>query len=54
MEPADVGECFEIPPSPITDTEQRTEEKNMGATKGEAQHLWEPLNGAHQYIIRCH
>ena len=26
MEPADVGECFEIPPSSITETEQRTEE----------------------------
>ena len=25
IEPADVGECFEIPPSSITETEQRTE-----------------------------
>ena len=27
MEPADVRECFKIPPSSITKTEQRTEEK---------------------------
>ena len=27
MEPVDVRECFEIPPSSITETEQRTEEK---------------------------
>ena len=39
MEPADVGECFEIPPSSITETEQRTNEKKVGATKGEAQHF---------------
>ena len=27
MEPSDVGESFEIPPSSITETEQRTDEK---------------------------
>ena len=27
MKPADVGECFEIPPSSITEKEQRTDEK---------------------------
>ena len=29
IEPADVGECFEIPPSSITKTEQRIEEKDQ-------------------------
>ena len=33
MEPADVGECFEIPPSSITETEQRTEEKRWELQK---------------------
>ena len=33
MEPADVGECFEIPPSSITETEQRTEEKRRELQK---------------------
>ena len=33
MEPANVGECFEIPPSSITDTEQRTEEKRWELQK---------------------
>ena len=33
MEPADVRECFEIPPSSITKTEQRTEEKRWELQK---------------------
>ena len=33
IEPADVGECFEIPPSSITKTEQRTEEKRWELQK---------------------
>ena len=33
MEPADVGECFEIPPSSITETEQRTDEKRWELQK---------------------
>ena len=33
QEPADVGECFEIPPSSITDTEQRTDEKRWELQK---------------------
>ena len=33
MEPADAGECFEIPPSSITETEQRTEEKRCELQK---------------------
>ena len=33
MEPADVGECFETPPSSITETEQRTEEKRWELQK---------------------
>ena len=33
MEPADVRECFEIPPSSITETEQRTEEKRWELQK---------------------
>ena len=33
MEPADVRESFEIPPSSITETEQRTEEKRRELQK---------------------
>ena len=33
MEPADVGECFEIPPSSITETEQRIDEKRWELQK---------------------
>ena len=33
MEPADVGECLEIPSSSITETEQRTEEKRWELQK---------------------
>ena len=33
MEPADVGECFETPPSSITETEQRTDEKRWELQK---------------------
>ena len=33
QEPADVGECFEIPPSSITETEQRTDEKRWELQK---------------------
>ena len=33
MEPADVGECFETPPSSIAETEQRTEEKRWDLQK---------------------
>ena len=33
MEPADVGECFEIPPSSITDIEQRIKEKRWELQK---------------------
>ena len=33
MEPADVGECFETPPSLITKTEQRTEENRWELQK---------------------
>ena len=33
MEPADVRECFEIPPSSITKIEQRTEEKRWELQK---------------------
>ena len=33
MEPADVGECFKIPLSSITETEQRTEEKRWELQK---------------------
>ena len=33
MEPADVGECFKIPPSSITETEPRTEEKRWELQK---------------------
>ena len=36
IEPADVGECFEIPPSSITETEQRTEEKDGSYKKRNA------------------
>ena len=33
QEPEDVGECFEIPPSSITKTEQRTDEKRLELQK---------------------
>ena len=33
IEPVDVGECFEIPPSSITKSEQRTEEKRWKLQK---------------------
>ena len=33
QEPADVGECFEIPPSSITETEQRTDKKRWELQK---------------------
>ena len=33
MEPADFRECFEIPTSSITETEQRTEEKRWELQK---------------------
>ena len=33
MEPADIRKCFEIPPSSITETEQRTDEKTWELQK---------------------
>ena len=41
---------------PFVHHRDRTEnrQKNMQSTQGEARHIWEPLNGSHQEIRRCH
>ena len=39
QEPADVDECFEIPPSYLTKTEQRTDKKDGSYRRRSATHL---------------